>query len=169
MFTFPDSFYFDEQRGVYTKCRLNKVIFSPYVPMRDPIINERKFYDRIAKKEKQFIILWENGKLYAQTKTEKQEICYAHFFRRKFYVDEIPVSINYIKAMPGKIVFNELWNLKDFEYSEENNYNQKRILQTITNSIKRYGILKTIRRQIWTKKSNAYIKNILEKHGEIGG
>jgi len=71
--------------------------------------------------------------------------------------------------MPGKIVFNELWNLKDFEYSEENNYNQKRILQTITNSIKRYGILKTIRRQIWTKKSNAYIKNILEKHGEIGG
>lgn len=40
----PDSFYCDEQAGVFTKCLINGVQFCAPVPLRDPIAHCNKFY-----------------------------------------------------------------------------------------------------------------------------
>jgi len=84
VFTFPDSFYFDEQRGVYTKCLLNKVIFSPYVPMRDPIINERKFYDRIAKKKNNLLYCGKMENYMRKQKPKNRKFAMHIFFEENF-------------------------------------------------------------------------------------
>lgn len=57
--------YFDEYRGVYSKCLLNGVKFwLPKDVMRDPITCEDIFYFDGISKEKQFIVLWQNGELF---------------------------------------------------------------------------------------------------------
>lgn len=79
----PDSFYFDEQAGVFTKCLINGVRFCAPVPLRDPIEHCEKFYYQNETKENQYVVYWEDGKLFAIHPDKKVELCYAHFFRRK--------------------------------------------------------------------------------------
>lgn len=166
-YTSPDSFYFDEQRGVYTKCLLNDVIFSPYVAMRDPLTTEKKFYNRLVDDKNQFIIVWEKGRLFAVTRYKREEICYAHFFRREFLVDRIESKIELMKVVPGHVFYNEPDEKKDFEYAEIGNYKLKIIFNSLWKSVRRYGAIKTIQRQLWSKKSNIYIRKILKEKGEI--
>lgn len=80
----PEAFYFDEQAGVYTKCLINGVKFCDAVPLRDPLEHCEKFFYLKEKDDYQYIIYWEAGTLYACAPNKKEELCYAHFFRRDF-------------------------------------------------------------------------------------
>ena len=52
----PDSFYFDEQAGVFTKCLINGVQFCAPVPLRDPMAHCDKFYYLNENQNNQYII-----------------------------------------------------------------------------------------------------------------
>lgn len=163
VFQKEESFYFDEARGMYTKCLLNN-IRTFCGEFRDPITWERKFYWHSLKDNNQFIAIWENGKVFAQYKNGTRiELLYAHFFRRKFVVAKLPDLVSMIKVMPTKVVFNDRIQILDFDESEKPLYKIKYYCSIWKSSIKRYGIKKTIQRQKWSRDSNAYIHTVLSK------
>lgn len=160
----PDSFYFDEQAGVFTKCLINGVQFCAPVPLRNPMAHCDKFYYLNENQNNQYIIYWENGKLYAVHPDRKVELCYAHFFRRKFKAAPVCQSIYSIKIAPGLISYNTEVNESDFDVLEENGYSWKSRIQLVRGNLKRYGLFKMISRQIWARKSYRYIQKIRREY-----
>ena len=168
VYTSPDSYYFDEQRGVYTKCLLNGVKFAHF-SMRDPIQGEPYFYWGGVSKETQFVIYWQHGKLYSiATNGDKEELCYAHFFRRKFTIENYfpNKDVDSIKVLPCKAIINEDVRSVDYLEREKKFYKLKYKMNNLRNSLKRYGVIKTFERQIWTRKSNEYVREIEKTYSE---
>lgn len=164
VYTSSDSFYFDEQAGVFTKCLINGVRFSAPVPLRDPLEHKEKFYYHSELPENQYVIYWENGTLYAVHFENQVELCYAHFFRRKFMVSLYKEKVRTIKIVPGKVIYNEDVDERDFQIAEEDGYNKRSRIALLMNNFKRYGICKMIYRQICSRKSNRYIQKIRNEY-----
>ncbi|MCI6791306.1 MAG: hypothetical protein MR589_09580 [Lachnobacterium sp.] len=123
-----------------------------------------KFYYLNENQNNQYIIYWENGKLYAVHPDRKVELCYAHFFRRKFKAAPVCQSIYSIKIVPGFISYNTEVAESDFDVSEENGYSRKSRIQLVRGNLKRYGLFKMISRQIWARKSYRYIQKIRREY-----
>lgn len=157
VFSTPDSMYFDEYWGGYSKSLLLGVrVYHNMDICRDPITKECKFYDNIHGVKQQFVILWKNNKLYSVTKDGKEtEIIYAHFFRRKFITIKND-KLTQFKIIPGKIIDCDSVNATDFDAREVDFYKQKYIIRKSLNSFKRYGFIKSIRRQKSIRKMNKY-------------
>lgn len=160
----PDSFYFDEQAGVFTKCLINGVQFCSPVPLRDPIAHRDKFYYFNENPNNQYIIYWENGKLYSVHPDRREELCYAHFFRRKLKAFPISEPISSIKIVPGLISYNTAVVKSDFDVTEEIGYGWKSRVQLVKGNLKKYGVFKMIYRQIWARKSHRYIQKIRSQY-----
>lgn len=128
--------------------------------MRDPLEYKDKFYYGKESDENQYIIYWENGRLYAVHPSYQTELCYAHFFRRKFKIYSLNESIQSIKVVPSYIIYNEKINETDFQFREEKGYYRKSKFAVIRNNLRRYGVYKMIRRRFWSQKSNRYIEKI---------
>lgn len=161
VYTSPDSFYFDEQKGVYTKSLFNGMRFTNF-PMRDPMEGEPYFVSN----NKRFVVYWENGKLYSVTDTgEKEELCYAHFFRRNFnkvYIENKD-NISSIKVVPGTVSVNEEITDADYLKRECGFYKFRYKISTLIKSIKRYGLYKTYRRQVEAKENVVYVQELENK------
>ncbi|MGN9105593.1 DapH/DapD/GlmU-related protein [Oliverpabstia intestinalis] len=122
--------------------------------------------------ETQFIIYWEQGKLYSiTTNGNKEELCYAHFFRRRFSIDSYSSNkdVNSIKVLPGKATINEKVNEADFLEREKKLYKLKYKMNNLRNSLERYGVIKTIERQIWTRRSEKYVRKVEEDNKNLQG
>ncbi|MEG0408976.1 MAG: hypothetical protein RR623_08895 [Bacilli bacterium] len=168
VFFTADSMYFDEQRGMYTKCMLNQVNIVRETKTCDPITQEPLFYKGDITSNNQFIVFWKNGNLFMVNKdNHAQELLYAHFFRRKFIIESVPENINRIKVMPTKVVFNEEIKKSDFKLSEKSFYKICYYCSILKNSIKKYGLKKTLQRQRWSKDSNAYINEMIYKANNV--
>ena len=156
-----DSMYFDEYRGVYSKCLLNGVKFwLPKDVMRDPITCEDIFYFDGISKEKQFIVLWQNGELFVvDSNLRKKKMLYCHFYRRKFEIDNFN-EIQAIKVVPGHVFINDLVTIDDFKYKEAAFYKVRYYFRMVRNAVRRYGIRKIIQRRKWTKDSNEYLSKL---------
>lgn len=160
----PDSFYFDEQAGVFTKCLINGVQFCAPVPLRDPMAHCDKFYYLNKNQNNQYVIYWKKGKLYAVHPDREVELCYAHFFRRRFKAVHGCKSICSIKIVPGLISYNTEVFESDFDVTEEKGYSWKSRIQLVKGNLKRYGLIKMISRQIWARRSYRYIQKIRSKY-----
>ena len=80
-----ESMYFDEMRGLFTKGLITGTRVFCTEAVRDPIEWARKFYYGRVKPDSQYIIEWNDGKVYAvNSKNRKKELLYAHFYRRRF-------------------------------------------------------------------------------------
>lgn len=123
-----------------------------------------KFYYLSENKNDQYIIYWEKGKLYAVHPDRKVELCYAHFFRRKFKAAPVYKSIYSIKIVPGFISYNTEVVESDFDVSEGNGYSRKSRIQLVKGNLKKYGLFKMILRQIWARKSYRYIQKIRREY-----
>lgn len=159
-----ESLYFDEARGMYTKCLLNRISNFREESFRDPLEGERKFYQRNGYPENNYVIFWEDGHVYCVEKDgKKTELLYAHFYRRKFVVEQCDRMVQSIKIMPGRVKFNSEVTGDDFAASEPRFY---KILYKIGNaykSFKRYGIRRSIARQQWSKEHDKYIDNLVRE------
>ena len=156
-----DSMYFDEYRGVYSKCLLNGIKFWPAKDvMRDPITCEDKFYFDGISKEKQFIVFWGNGQVFSvDSNLRKKKMLYCHFYRRKFEIDNFN-EIQSIKVVPWRVFINDLVTIDDFEYKEAAFYKARYYFRMVRNAVRRYGIRKNIQRRKWTKDSNEYLSKL---------
>lgn len=167
VFRSNESWYFDEARGMYTKCLLNQITVYTTDKMRDPMEGEPFFYWKGNDSENQFVVLWENGQCFAVDRTgNRTELLYAHFFRRNFLVEETSERIEKIKVIPGKVGFNQGVEEKDFDASEQKGYKNRYRLNNLKKSVKRYGIIRTIWRQKWSKDHNKYIEKIKRRKNE---
>lgn len=165
VYSSPDSFYFDEQKGVYSKSILNGVRFTNF-PMRDPMEGEPYFVSGGTK----FVVYWQDGKLYSVSETkEREEICYAHFFRRSFNrVDiENTRSISSIKVVPGSVRINEDICDSDYLIRECSFYKFRYKANNLIKSLKRYGLYKTFKRQYEAKKNIVYVKELEDKYSYL--
>ncbi|MCD7873347.1 MAG: hypothetical protein LUG21_08755 [Clostridiales bacterium] len=161
VYTIPDSMYFDEARGMLTKCLLNGIKVYTTSDWRDPIESQRKFYSGSADEENQFVVFWENGNLYSVGRNnQKRPLIYARFYRRNFKLKTGVYEIYKIKVVPGEVDFNEEAFDSDFEKSEKFLYKLIYYYSILKNSIKRYGVKKTLSRQKWTRESNEYISAV---------
>lgn len=164
VFQSPESWYFDEQRGMLSRCIKNEIrVFDPtdkHGIMRDPATTERKFIWN----GEQYVVLWQDGHLYSvNNEMEKQELLYAHFFRRRFNVEPAPEGVKMIKCIPGKVFYNEDICAADFLAAENMGYKIKYYFSISRNSFGRYGIIETLRRQKWSKDSDIWLKELREK------
>lgn len=152
---------------MYTKCLLNQITVYTTDKMRDPMEGEPFFYWKGNDSENQFVVLWENGQCFAVDRTgNRTELLYAHFFRRNFLVEETSERIEKIKVIPGKVGFNQGVEEKDFDASEQKGYKNRYRLNNLKKSVKRYGIIRTIWRQKWSKDHNKYIEKIKRRKNE---
>lgn len=156
VFTTDDACYFDEYRGMYAKCLVNGVKTFVETRWRDPQVNKDEFYDSENKK---FVVRWEGGHLMAYDKDSKEEIMYAHFFRRMFDIKTMPQHLESIKVIPRLVSFNSDVCGSDFDRPEPL-FRVKYELSKIKKN--KYGLIKTIKRQKWTKESDRY-NNLLAK------
>lgn len=142
------AFYFDEFGGMYTKCLCNNIsVFEDLSIRRDPIIAEERFYWEEVKDSTQFVILWEKGKLYSIQRDEKKELIYAHFFRRKFSVPEIPDNMETIVIVPGEVRFNATVTEDDFAKAEPVGYRKQYKKEALKRTLKNNGIIGTIQKR----------------------
>ena len=159
VYTTNESMYFDEARGMYTKCIINDIEFYVEESFRDPREGERKFIKNDYKNN--YVVFWKDGQLFCTEKNGKSvELLYAHFFKRKFDVDSFSGKINTIKIMPRSVIFNDDVTEKDFDKSEIVFYKYLYKAKNAYKSIKRYGLKRTFERQKWSKDHNIYIDSL---------
>ena len=72
-------------------------------------------------------------------------------------------AINQIKILPGRVYFNSSIRKADFDVSEVWWYPVKYFCKITINSMKRYGILGTVKRQIWSRCHNKYIEELKKR------
>lgn len=70
----------------------------------------------------------------------------------------------YFKIVPGKIIESNSISLEDFDEQEIKFYKWKYKLSKLKNSLKRYGLIKSIKRQKWTKEYNKYHDELRRKY-----
>lgn len=164
-FESPNSFYFDEYRGMYIKCIINDIpVFDELDIRRDPLEGKRKFYWRSGTEISQYVILWKNGRLYAvDNQCQEYELIYAHFYRRKFVIANLPQKVNSIVISPRSVQFNTSVTQEEFKAQEGKMYELKYKLSILWKSLKKYGIKHTLERQKWTKDYTNYITKIIEE------
>lgn len=142
------AFYFDEFGGMYTKCLCNNIsVFEDLSIRRDPIIGEEKFYWESVDDSTQFVIFWEKGKLYSIQRGEKKELIYAHFFRRKFVVPEIPENVESIVIAPCEVRFNSQVTEQDFVKTEQAGYRKRYRQEALKRTLKNNGVIGTIQKR----------------------
>lgn len=161
VFTTDDACYFDEYRGMYAKCLVNGVKTFVETRWRDPQVNKDEFYDSENKK---FVVRWEGGHLMAYGKDSKEEIMYAHFFRRMFDIDTMPQHLESIKVTPRLVSFNSDVCGSDFD-RPESLFRIKYEIRKIKKN--KYGLLKTLKRQKWTKESDRYNNLLAEQYRKV--
>lgn len=156
VYTTNDACYFDEYRGMYAKCLKNNITVFQTDRWKDPKEGVYRFIDNAGK---QWAILWDNKKLYAVYKNgDKEEIMYAHFFRRRFNLvsPEKLDLIKTVKVSPELVMFNTPVNSFDYEKNDVL-YPVKYFIYRIKRQFKNgYSIPKIIRKQKWTKDSDVY-------------
>lgn len=160
------AYYFDEYGGMYVKCLLNKIKVYNHYERRDPMVGRRKFYWRNTEDESQFVVLWEEGNLYAIHKNVKQKIMYAHFFRRGFSIDAIPYEVKTIVIMPGCVCFNQAVEEKCFEISEKRTYRLSYMINTLMKAVKRDGIKRIFEKKKHDRDYRIY-RNKIENRVDI--
>lgn len=144
----PRAFYFDEFGGMYTKCLCNEIaVFEDLSIRRDPIIAEEKFYWGKVAPSTQFVVLWENGRLFAVENGEKTELIYAHFFRRRFSVPELPAQVENIIITPGEVRCNDVVMPADFEKAEPAGYRKNYRREALRRTLKNNGIIGTLQKR----------------------
>lgn len=142
------SFYFDEFGGMYTKCLCNEIaVFDDLSLRRDPIIAEEKFYWEKVDVSTQFVILWENGHLFAIEHGKRTELVYAHFFRRKFFVPELSEKVDNIIITPKTVRFNDTVIPADFEKSESAGYRAAYQRDSLRRTLKNNGLIGTLKKR----------------------
>lgn len=167
VFKTEESMYFDEIRGMYTKSLLSGIRIFRDAKFRDPLKKESKFYHRTSSGNMQFVIMWRDGKCYSvDAKGQYTELAYAHFFRRKFNVQKsIPQCIESIVVAPGVAKFASEVVPEDFDLKEGKCYKSRFCINSIRNSVKRYGLFGTLRRQKWSKDHDRYVADLERRLG----
>lgn len=153
VFQTPDSWYFDEFGGMYTKCLRNSInLFN-----NAPIANLLPVYPFFEYHGKPVIIEWNNGKCFAISDTDKVELLYAHFSKRKFKIKTSSDFVDVISILPTEIRFGENANRNDIvKVTKKKLY---RIMYLyIRNKNSKNSIYKNINRYIWGFKVTRYIK-----------
>lgn len=142
------AFYFDEFGAMYAKCLINGVkVFDDLSIRRDPIIGREKFYWENVDEASQFVILWENGKLFAIHKEQKTELIYAHFFRRKFSVPAMPGAVGRIVIAPREVRYNTDVAAEDFEKAEAEGYAKQYKWNALKGTLKHNGVRGTFEKR----------------------
>lgn len=142
------AFYFDEFGGMYTKCLCSDVaVFEDLSIRRDPIIGKEKFYWESLDPSAQFVIFWEDGRLFSVEDGKQVELIYAHFFRRRFSVPELPDRVETIVIAPREVRYNDRVTDGDFEKSEGAGYAKQYRRDAIRRTLKNNGILGTLQKR----------------------
>ena len=156
-----ESFYFDEARGMYTKGLLEKISVFRETSFRDPMETQRKFYDKSVSADNQFVVLWENGKCWSvRPDGDRTELLYAHFFRRTFEIPSNLEAIERIKIVPRRAIVNAKIEAADFHYAEGYFYKYAYLTRNLLRSIRRYGLIRTVMRQNWSRHHNRYVRDL---------
>lgn len=92
----------------------------------------------------------------------KEEIMYAHFFRRMFDIETMPQHLESIKVVPRLVSFNSDVCGSDFDRPEPL-FRIKYELSKIKKN--KYGLIKTLKRQKWTKESDGYNNYLTKQYG----
>lgn len=157
VFQTDESCYFDEYRGMFAKTLCSKTKLYKSHIHRNPRQNKYFFYELKCIPENRFVLEWNKGRLYSinvLTK-EREEICYAHFFRRKFEINILKENFaELFSIFPNKIVLGT--DVKDYMFEQKNNllYEVKYYLDLIN---KRKNNLKNIfKKKKLEKDSNKY-------------
>lgn len=94
--------------------------------------------------------------------SSEEEIMYAHFFRRKFEIGTMPQDLESIKVSPRMVSFNSDVCESDFDRPEPL-FRIKYELSKIKKN--KYGLIKTLKRQKWTKESDGYNNYLTKQFG----
>lgn len=94
----------------------------------------------------------------------EEEIMYAHFFRRMFKIEAIPQYLETIKVTPRLVSFNSDVCESDFDRPEPL-FRVKCELSKIKKN--KYGLIKTFKRQKWTKESDRYNNLLTERYQKV--
>ena len=163
----PRAFYFDEFGAMYAKCLINDVkVYDDLELRRDPIIGLRKFFWKDQAPSSQFLVCWEEGKLYAIQDKKKIEIIYAHFFRRRFTIAPKPETVHSIVIAPGEVRYNTEAKAQDMEKTESRYYRQIYFWNALKGTIKHNGIMGTIEKRRRDRDYWGYRRKLEYEHSD---
>lgn len=165
VFSTDKSCYFDEYRGMFSKTLCShSTLYKSHIH-RNPKQNRFLFYELSIRKCNQFILEWNNGNLYSinvETK-EKEEICYAHLFRRKFLILKNG-NLNSFCIFPNKVVLGSNVENYMFLIKEKRFYRFEYMFSLLKKYIRNpFSYYKTKK---FEKLSNEYNRKIKNKYNE---
>lgn len=165
VFQSNDSFYFDEYRGMYAKTICANIkLYNKHIH-RNPKQSEFLFYEWNISPETQFVLEWNAGKLYSISvlNGKKEEICFAHFFRRNMNIENIEntENIDKIAIIPNRIIIGRKICKDDFKIKNKKLYKFKYMLNKIKRN--KYTLIKFLKRKKWEKDSDLYNQRLSSK------
>lgn len=159
VFKTNDACYFDEFRGMELKCLRTKIsIYQNSKLFIDLSPKKSKFYNLSGQ---QVIFKWDNGELKSiDTNGNSTELLYVHFQKRKMNVQINNKNKYYI--LPG-LMCDENENEKNlFDISSGCAYEIRFTINKIIKSVKKYGIVKNIKRTKRLKEIVKYKDQLLD-------
>lgn len=159
------AFFFDEYGAMYAKCLINQInVFDDVDHRRDPIVGLEKFYWKNQHQSSQFVVSWENGKLYAIHGDKKIELIYAHFYRRKFNVNPKPETVERIVVVPNEVRYNDSIIDEDFQKAEPGNYRWAYFWRSAKGILKRDGLFGVFEKRKRDRHYEGYCKKLEEQY-----